>query len=259
MSALLEDRRGDVLVLTLNRPTARNALTADMKAGLLAVLERETRNPGFRALLIKGAGGAFCSGADARPDEILARQATIADDIKAGVNRIVRMIAELSYPVVAAVQGPAAGAGTGLALAADIMVVAPSARLHVSFTRIGAIPDAGTVMELTHRIGAARARSLALLGGIIEAEQAMDWGLATKRLSEDGFEDDAMAFAGELATGPTRALGLTKQLLASARTNDMATHLNLEADLQAEAFASPDFEEGVRARAEKRKPRFTGQ
>ena len=259
MSALLESQHGDVLMLTLNRPAARNALTAEMKAELIAVLERESQKPDHRALLIKGAGGAFCSGADARPDEILSRRGTIAAEIKSGMNRIVTLMAGLPYPVVAAVQGPAAGAGTGLALAADLMVVARSARLHVNFTKIGALPDAGTVAELTHRVGTARASSLALLGGVIEAHQAMEWGLATKLLSEDKFEDKALAFVAEIAAGPTRALGLTKRLLASARLNSMAAHLALEADLQAEAFASLDFEEGVRARAEKRTPRFTGK
>lgn len=258
MSAVLESRHGDVLVVTLNRPEVRNALTADMKAQLVAILERETEAPGHRALLIKGAGNAFCSGADARPDEILSRRATIAAEIKAGMNRIVSLMAGLPYPVVASVQGPAAGAGTGLALAADLMAVAPSARLHVNFCKIGALPDAGTVAELTHRLGASRATSLALLGGVIEAEQAMEWGLAARLLSEDWFEDEALAFAGELAAGPTRALGLTKRLLVSARSNPMPAHLDLEADLQAEAFASPDFEEGVRARVEKRAPRFKG-
>ena len=259
MSALLESRQGDVLVVTLNRPETRNALTPEMKADLLAILERETHTPDHRALLIRGAGAAFCSGADARPDDILARRQTIASEIKSGMNRIVSLMAGLSYPVLAAVQGPAAGAGVGLALAADLMVVTPSARLHVSFTKIGALPDAGTVAELNHSIGVSRTASLALLGGVIEAQQAMDWGLAAKLLSEDSFEAESQAFAAELAAGPTRALGLTKRLLASARSDAMETHLTLEADLQAEAFASPDFEEGVRARAEKRPPRFGGK
>ena len=259
MPQLLESRRGDVLVLTLNRPEKRNALTAEMRSALLAVLERETAAPSARALLVRGAGGAFCAGADATPDTILARRTTIEAELKAGMNRIVSLIAALSYPVVAAVQGPAAGAGTGLALAGDLMVAAPSARLHMAFTKIGAVPDAGTVFALTHKLGVSRAASLVLLGEVIEAEQALEWGLAAKLLSETDFEDEAYAFAAHLAAGPTRALGLTKRLVVSARSGDLGAHLALEARLQAEAFASPDFDEGVRARAEKRTPKFSGR
>lgn len=256
---ILETKVGDVLVLTLNRPAVRNALSQEMKASLLAILERETAAPSSRALLIKGARAAFCSGADARPDQILARRATIGDEIKAGVNRIVTLIAGLPYPVVAAVQGSAAGAGTGLALAADLLLVAPSARLHVSFTKIGAVPDAGTSFALVQKLGAARAASLALLGSAIKAEQAVSWGLATKLLSEEGFEDEALNFTAKLAAGPTRALGLTKKLLASAQSLGADAQLLREAELQAEAFATADFEEGVRAFSEKRLPKFVGR
>lgn len=256
---ILETRVGDVLVLTLNRPAFRNALTQEMKASLLAILERENAAPSARALLLKGAGAAFCSGADVRPDEILARRATIGEEIRAGMNRIVTLLAALPYPVVAAVRGPAAGAGTGLALAADLLLVSPSARLHVGFTKIGAVPDAGTSSALVHKLGASRAASLTLLGGAIEAEQAVAWGLATQLLSEEAFEDETLDFVARLAAGPTLALGLTKKLLASAQGLSAKAQLEQEAELQAEAFATADFEEGVRALAQKRAPNFTGR
>ncbi len=255
---ILETRVGDVLTLTLNRPAVRNALTQEMKASLLAILERENAAPSARVLLLKGAGAAFCSGADVRPDEILARRATIGDEIRSGTNRIVTLLAALPYPVVAAVQGPAAGAGTGLALAADLLLVSPSARLHVSFSKIGAVPDAGTSSALVHKLGASRAASLALLGGTIDAEQAVEWGLATRLSSEETFEDEALDFVTKLAAGPTRALALTKKLLASAQSLSAEAQLDREAELQAEAFATADFEEGVRALAQKRVPKFTG-
>lgn len=255
---LIKTSRDSVLVLTLNRPERRNALSAEMKAGIVATLEGEAAAPRHRALLLKGAGGAFCSGADARPDDLLARRDRIADEIRSGVNRIVTLLAALPYPVVAAVQGPAAGAGIGLALAADVLLVAPSARLHVNFCRIGAVPDAGTIYQLTHRLGTARAAALAMLGGVIGAKEALDWGLAAAGVTDENFDADAHRAAANLAAGPTRALGLTKKLLASARESALKPHLEFEAVCQAEAFVAADFEEGVRARAEKRVPRFTG-
>lgn len=261
MADVLENRHGDVLTLELNRPHLRNALSPDMKARLRSILERESTKPSCRALLIRGVGGAFCSGADARSDEILKRRASIEEELMAGMNRIVSLIKALPVPVIAAVQGPAAGAGVGLALAADIVLVAPSARFHLSFTKIGAVPDAGVTTLLTGKLGAARAAALCLLAEVMTADQALDWGLAARLLDEETFDAEALGVAAQLASGPTRALGLTKKLLASASLPEgsLQGHLNLEAAAQAEAFASPDFEEGIRARVEKRAPHFTGE
>jgi len=166
MSDLLHINEGGVLTITLNRPALRNALSPEMKTDLLALMELEAAHPTCRAVLLRGAGGAFCSGADARPEEILARRGTIESELKTGMNRIVSLMAALPVPVVAAIQGPAAGAGVGLALAADLLLVAPSARMHLGFTRIGAVPDAGVTAKLAAKLGAARAATLTLLGEV---------------------------------------------------------------------------------------------
>lgn len=258
MCDFIERSHGDVLVLTLSRPEKRNALTHDMKAALLAAVEREAASPRHRAVLLTGAGGAFCSGADATPAEILARRETIEAELKEQINRIIVALRALPVPVVAALPGSAAGAGVGLALAADLMVVSPSARLHIAFAEIGAVPDAGTIVHLARRVGTTRTAALAFLGGVVTADQAIAWGLAAKQLPEDGFVDEAIAFAHRLARGPTQAFVRIKRLIAAAEQLDLAALLDLEARLQGEAFATADFEEGVRARAEKRLPIFTG-
>ncbi|MCG2581102.1 MAG: enoyl-CoA hydratase-related protein [Marinobacter sp.] len=259
MPDLLIDMTDNVLVLTLNRPEKLNALSPDMRTGLLNALQEQTDDLSCRAVLIKANGRGFCTGADVQPDQILQRRKHIGDEVEAGINRIIRLITNLPVPVIAAVNGPAAGAGVSLALAADLMLVNRDARFHLSFARIGAVMDGGSSWFLTRTIGARRTASLALSGGNFNAEQALDWGLAHQVVENDELSDTATALAEELAAGPTTALGLIKREIAQAQTQDLDTTLTFEARCQQTAFNTDDFAEGIGAHHQKRKPAFSGQ
>ena len=259
MTDLLVNRDGDVLTLTLNRPDVMNALSEDMKQGLIREILAETANPTVRAILITGAGRGFCTGADLDLNTILDRRPLIEGQVKAGVNHLVRLMREIPVPIVAAVNGAAAGAGFSLALASDFIIAAQSAKFHLSFAKIGAVMDGGMSSFLTHKIGAARTTSLAMLGGSIDADTAFDWGLAFNVVEDETLMDEAMKLAQRLAAGPTRSLGLIKAEIEMARTGSLEDSLRLEARSQHQAFATEDFEEGVRSFVEKRKAVFKGR
>ena len=259
MADLLVSSQDGILGLTLNRPGRRNALSPEIIAGLLEALSDEMRAPRHRVVVITGAGGSFCAGADLDPATILQRRATIEGEMKAGINRIIGLIRELPLPVIASVDGAAAGAGVGLALAADFMIVSDSARLHIAFPRIGAGPDAGVLAQLVFKIGAARASALAMLGGTISGEAAERDGLAWRRCGPERLAEETAALAGELARGPTLSYGITKRLVNAMLPAADARYLGLEAACQARAFASDDFAEGIAAFAEGRRPVFTGR
>ncbi|MGB0411907.1 MAG: enoyl-CoA hydratase-related protein [Pikeienuella sp.] len=255
-------REGDVLHLKLNRPDRLNALSADMRDGLIAAFRKEydaPRDQAARAILITAAGRGFCSGTDIDPAVILARRDTIKAEMEAGISQLVHMMRTIPVPVIAAVQGPAAGAGFSIALCADLLLVSESAKLVMTFSRIGAMMDGGATHILPRRIGMARATALAMLAKPLDAEQALDLGLAVKLTTEETLQAEAETLAQRLANGPTRSLGLVKAGLEHAQTSTLQEALAFEAAAQQDAFASPDFEEGIIAFTEKRKPRFTGQ
>lgn len=259
MSEFLVNSDGGVLTLTFNRPRRRNALSMEIRKSLLDVLIEERSSPRHRAIVVTGAGGSFCSGADLDLHEILARRATIEGTMKTGINQIVALLREIPVPVIAAVDGAAAGAGVGLALAADFLVVSERAELHLAFARIGASPDAGVVAQLVHKIGAARASALAMLGGTLVADEIEALGLAHLKVTSEALAAEAGALAARLARGPTLSYGLTKRLVNSMLPAADPRYLALEAECQARAFASHDFEEGVTAFSERRKPVFQGR
>lgn len=259
MPDLLSEITNHVLIITLNRPDRLNALNPDMREGLIGLLQEQTDNPSCRAVLIRGNGRGFCTGADVQPEQILKRREHIGAEVEAGINRIIRLITHLPVPVIAAVNGPAAGAGVSLALAADLMLVNRDARFHLSFARIGAVMDGGSSWFLTRTIGARRTASLALTGGNFNAEQALQWGLAHQVVENDELSDTATTLAGELAAGPTTALGLIKREIALAQAQDLDTTLTFEARCQQTAFNTDDFAEGIGAHHQKRKPAFAGQ
>lgn len=259
MSDLFVSWDGDVLILTLNRPDRLNAISNDMREGLISALGDELAEQKARAVLITGAGRGFCSGADLDPETIFARIPKIEHQIKTGMNEVIRLIRELPVPVIAAVNGAAAGAGFSLALAADIVLAAKSAKFAATFVRIGAVLDAGASYMLTQKIGAGRAAALAMLGDAIDADTARDWGIVWKVYEEDNFSDEALVMAKRLAAGPTKALALLKQEIATAQSSTLAETMNFEAKSQAKAFASDDFREGVTAFSNRRKPNFKGR
>ncbi|HEX7390518.1 MAG TPA: 2-(1,2-epoxy-1,2-dihydrophenyl)acetyl-CoA isomerase PaaG [Acidiphilium sp.] len=250
---LIVEREGAVRVLTLNRPDRLNALTPALHEALAAAMTEIEGNESVRAVLLTGAGRGFCSGADLGQN-MGGELRDLGASIDRHYNPLVRRLRALPKPVVAAVNGVAAGAGANLALAADIVIAAESANFTQAFIRIGLMPDAGGTYFLPHLVGDARARGLAMLGETITARQAAEWGLIWRCLPDDGFMAAARALAADLAARPPRALAAIKRALNEAPAHTLDAQLDLERDLQRGLGRTPDFAEGVRAFVEKRTP-----
>ena len=246
--------------ITLNRPEKMNAWDRRFGEELLAAVERVTGDDAVRAVMITGAGRGFSSGADlteqrepgesGRPD-LSARLRELYHPILTGVR-------EMPKPVLAAVNGPAAGIGCSLALACDLIVAAESSFFVLAFVNIGLVPDGGSTAFVPARVGGARAMEMALLGERIRASQALEWGLGNRVRPDDGFHDGVEKLHAFLAKGPTRAYANAKQLLNRRLYPDLEAQLEAEADAQREQGHTADFVEGVMAFAEKRPPDFTG-
>ena len=243
-----------VAVITLNRPAVMNALTSQLRREMLqAVAAAETQ---ARVLVLTGAGRAFCSGQDLADVDIdtVDLQAVLRDEYEP----LLKAIAACPLPVIAAVNGAAAGAGAGLALACDVVIAAESASFIQAFTRIGLVPDAGGSFWLPRQIGLARAMGAMLFAERVPARQAADWGMIWEAVPDEGFEAHWRARAAHLAAGPSLAYRGVKQALRASFDNDFSAQLALEARLQGGCGASADFREGVTAFLEKRPARFTG-
>ena len=253
-----------IRTLTLDRPDAGNALTVEMRDDLVREVREARQDPGTRCLLLRAEGESFCSGMDLRQSTVSKAGSpdfdprTTAEALRIGVQTLIRELWELDKPTVAAVQGAAVGPGAHLALACDFVLVRPATRFLWSFARWGLVVDAGGAYLLPRLVGLPRARSMVLLGeGVESGEQAVAEGLAY-RCVED-VDTEARALAARLAAGPTRSLGLSKQLLNRTFESDVATSLDLEGVYQALATASADLVEGMAAFREKRKPEFLGR
>ena len=253
---LLVTRRDGVHVLTLNRPDRLNALTKSLHAALTDAIEAASDDPSCRALLLQGAGRGFCAGQDLTEFE---PGQDLGETLERQFNPLVRRMRALPKPLVAAVHGVAAGAGASLALACDFVLAGSSARFIQAFIRIGLVPDTGGTWLLPRLAGAARARGMAMLGDPVSATQAEQWGLIWRAVPDEDLIAEAEKLAAHLATQPTHALGLIKRALDAAEDNSFDQQLDLERDVQREAGATPDFQEGTRAFLEKRPPRFTGR
>ena len=249
-----------VATLTLNRPDRLNSFNTEMHEEVAAALATVESDAGIRALLLTGAGRGFCAGQD-----LNLREAAAGGEFDAGAaidryyNPLVRRLKALKKPVVAAVNGPAAGAGANLALACDIVVAARSASFLQAFCRIGLVPDTGGTWFLPRLAGSARAMGLMLLGEPLPAAQAAEWGLIWKMVEDDKLMGEARALAVKLAQGPTVGLGLTKEALNRSLESTLDAQLDAERDLQRVAARSADFREGVAAFLEKRPARFSGR
>ena len=257
---VLIDIRAGYRILTLNRPSRLNSFTEEMHRVLRTAIRDAEADPSCRALLLTGAGRGFCAGQDlndrlARPGESVVLGGTLED----WYNPLVRKLRALPFPVVAAVNGVAAGAGANVALACDIVLAARSASFVQAFARIGLIPDSGGTWFLPRLVGQARARGLALLAEPLSAEKAEEWGLIWKAVDDGQLMAEAEAVCARFASGPTIGYGLIKRALDAAENNSLDAQLDLERDLQREAGATPDYAEGVRAFTEKRAPAFTGR
>ena len=259
---VLYSEQGAVGIATLNRPQALNSFTRQMHHDLWAALDQAEANPAIRALVITGAGRAFCAGADLsefdlRPGPDQVERADPGPIIEQAFNPTVRRLQRLRMPTLAAVNGVAAGAGASLAMTCDIAIAAPTANFIQAFSKIGLIPDAGGSWFLAQRLGLPRAIALALTGDKLPAAQARDWGMIWD--VADDCLGAATALAQRLATMPTQALVATRTLLRDAGHQSLDQQLDIERNTQSALGRTHDYLEGVTAFLEKRPPVFTGQ
>ena len=258
--SILVEKRAGYRVITLNRPDKLNAFNDAMHEALRAAIADAEADDDCRCLMITGAGKAFCAGQDLNdrlPKD--GKPVVLGETLEKYYNPLVLMLRALRMPVVAAVNGVAAGAGCNVALACDIVIATQSARFIQSFARIGIIPDAGGTWILPRLVGDARARGLALLAQDLTAEKAAEWGLIWRCVGDKAFVYEATRICEHFATAPTQGMALIKQALAASPDNTLAQQLDLERQLQRAAGETPDYAEGVRAFMDKRKPNFTGR
>ncbi len=253
MSEVLTERDGGVLTLTLNRPDVFNAFNAAMHAALHEALT-EAADPAVRAVVITGAGRGFCAGQDLK--EFAEMPESIRERLEQTYHPNIRAIRALEKPVLAAVNGPCAGAGLSLACACDIRIAADAATFVPGFIGIGLVPDSGGSWFLHRVLGFARAFEWMSSNRKLTAVEAQAWGLVSE--VTDDLPARAAELAADYAARPTRGIGLTKRLFEHAYTASLDEQLELEAALQQEATGTADFAEGVAAFLEKRPPRFTG-
>jgi 2-(1,2-epoxy-1,2-dihydrophenyl)acetyl-CoA isomerase len=247
-----------IATITLDRPEALNALTIGMKGELLAAFRSVARDRAVRAVVLTGAGRAFCAGQDLK--ERLEPGATpLAVEVRERYNPIIRAMRDLDQPIVGAINGVAAGAGASLAFACDLRVAAETATFALAFGRIGLVPDSGATWFLPRLVGPAKAAELALLADPLTAADAERFGLVARVVPAADLAVEARAVAVRLAGLAPRALALTKHALDRSWGQDLAASLEDEAYLQGVAGASADHAEGLAAFVEKRPPRFTGE
>jgi 2-(1,2-epoxy-1,2-dihydrophenyl)acetyl-CoA isomerase len=257
---ILVARDAGLATLTLNVPDKLNAVSRAMIAELKDCWEALAADSSVRAVLLTGAGRGFCAGADlSDPDRDNSAAADSGAALEKFFNPVIRLMRGMPKPIVAAVNGPAAGVGMSFALAADIALAARSATFLQAFARIGLLPDGGSTWFLPRLVGEQRARALAMLAPQIGAQQAKEWGLIWDVVDDQELLPTAQALARRLADGPTLALARIKAALNQAAGNDLGRQLDLERDFQRELGRSDDFREGVAAFLAKRKPAFRGQ
>ncbi|MCU0869357.1 MAG: 2-(1,2-epoxy-1,2-dihydrophenyl)acetyl-CoA isomerase PaaG [Burkholderiales bacterium] len=252
--------RDGVATLVLSRPARLNAFTAEMHAEIRDAMDRvEAPDSGARVLVLTGAGRAFSAGQDLSESDAGAAPLDVGATLERNYNPLLARLRALPIPVVAAVNGVAAGAAANLALACDIVIAARSASFLQAFAKIALIPDAGGTYTLPRLAGLPRAMGMAMLAEPVKAEDAERWGMIWKCVDDADFPAAVEQLAAKLAAGPTGAYARIRRALLASPDNDFDTQMALELALQREAGAQADFAEGVHAFLEKRPPRFSGR
>lgn len=257
MSLITSELKNNVVIITLNRPDKFNSFNREMAFELHNALDNAEKNETVRAIILTGTGKAFCAGQDLA-EAIDPNGPGIAKIVDEHYNPIILRLRSIEKPIIAAVNGVAAGAGANIALACDVVTATHSASFIQAFSKIGLIPDSGGTFFLPRLIGFQKASALMMLGDKVSATEAQHMGMIYKVLPDETFMEDVLKLAETLSNMPTKAIGFTKRLLNQSMTNDLSAQLLHEGNLQVEASNSYDYKEGVNAFLEKRKPEFKG-
>jgi 2-(1,2-epoxy-1,2-dihydrophenyl)acetyl-CoA isomerase len=258
--SILLDISDAVATVTLNRPDVLNSFNRDMAANMQAILLSIGDNEAVRAVLLTGAGRAFCAGQDlVEVKPVPGEESQLSDIVRSSYNPIVRLIRSIEKPFVCAVNGVAAGAGANLAFACDLVYASEKASFIQSFSKVGLVPDTGGSYLLPRMVGPQKAAELMMLGDRLSASDAQALGLVSGVFPADELANAVRDIAKRLANLPTLGLGLTKRAINESFSNTLDEQLELEADLQQIAGSSADYAEGVDAFVNKREPKFTGR
>lgn len=252
-------KRDGIARIVMTRADKYNAVVKDMALAIQSSLRDAAADESVRCILLTGSGKAFCAGQDLQEATDENNGLDLTAIVSDHYNPIVELIRDIEKPIVAAINGVAAGAGANMALACDVVVAKSSATFIQAFSKIGLIPDTGGTYTLPRLIGWQKASALMMLGDKVTAAEAERMGMIYKYFEEEVFEEEVEKLVRKLAAMPTIGLGLTKRALNQSLTNDLHTQLGIEEHLQAAAGNTPDYKEGVQAFMEKRKPNFTGK
>ena len=258
MSSILYSINNGVASIKLNRPEKFNSFNREMALAMQDALKNAEKDKHVRAIYITGEGKAFCAGQDLS-EAINPDGPGIQKIVREHYNPIIALIRQIEKPIVCGVNGVAAGAGANIALACDVVLAAKSASFIQAFSKIGLIPDSGGTFFLPRLIGFQRASALMMLGDKVSADDALQMGMLYKVIADEQLQEEALKTAETLAQMPTRGIGLTKRLLNESLFNNLETQINREEIIQAEAGQTYDYNEGVKAFLEKRKPVFKGE
>lgn len=256
---ILYDTKDGVATIVLNRPESLNAFNTTMISESTRAFKQAARDKAVRCAVITGAGRAFSSGQDLKEVQDRQGEFSIGEHLRQGYNKLILSMVTLEKPIVAAVNGVAAGAGCGVALAADLRIASDKASFIQAFSKVGLVPDSGSTWTLPNLIGYARAYEMAITAGRVPADKALAWGLVNQVVPADQLEETVAAWTAALASGPTLAYGLTKRAMRKAPGMSLAEALEYESQLQEVTGRSHDRHEGVQAFLEKREPNFRGE